>query len=285
VDEPYAHRQHESELGAIDVAARAPAPSLRPHVLRYQGYRERTAQPLRRNEPPQSGATLILSFGPELRLPEAGVRVQSFLAGPDDAFTLTEHDGVADGLQIDLTPFGARRLFGLPPTELARAVVPLDDLLGSASGRLVEQVAAAPGWEDRFALLDRALAARLDDAPPPAGIEWAWRRLVESDGRVTVGELASELGWSRRHFGALFRAQVGLPPKLVARIARFRRALSLLQAGHAGLAEIAYTAGYADQAHLNREVRAFAGTTPTHLIARLLPGGLGIAADLASDGR
>jgi AraC-like DNA-binding protein len=278
-------RRHESELGVAELATRAPHPALRAHVLRLQGYQERTAGPLRRAEPPQGAATLIVSFGPELRLPEAGVRLRSFLAGPDDAFTVTEHDGEAFGLQVDLTPFAAGALFGVEPGELARSVVPLEDAPGRAAVALVERLQRAAGWDERLDAVEAVLGPRLArSAGPPAGVEWAWRRIVASGGRVTVGELAAELGWSRRHFGARFREHVGLPPKLVARIVRFRRALTLLQAGRHGLAEIAYACGYADQAHLSREVRALAATTPTELVSRLLPDGLGVEAERATIG-
>jgi AraC-like DNA-binding protein len=277
---PVSVKRHASGLGELELASRPPHPALRRHVLRIQGYRERTPQPLRRVEPPQGAATLILSFGPALRLPDADMTLGSFVAGPDDAFTLTEHDGEAFGLQVDLTPFGARLLFGLPPGELARSVAPIEDVLGRPGPLLVERLADGGSWEERFAGLEAELVSRLRDAaPPPARVEWAWRRLVDSGGSASVGDLAAEVGWSRRHFGARFREHVGLPPKLVGRIARFRRALAMLQTGSAGLAEIAYACGYADQAHLSREVRAFAGATPTGLAARLLPDGLGIAAD------
>jgi AraC-like DNA-binding protein len=272
--------QHESGLGRLELVSRAVQPALRRHVLRYQGFHERTPRPLRRREPPQAGATVILAFGPRLRLPEAGLSVGSFAAGPDDAFTLTEHDGTSHGIQVDLTPFGAGLLLGLPPGELARAVVPLEDALRDG-GLLVERLAEAPGWDARFDLLDEAIGARLADrASAPLEVEWAWRRLVSSGGRARVGDLAAEIGWSRRHFGARFREHVGLPPKLVARIARFRRALALLQGpGSPALAEVAHACGYADQAHLSRDVRAFAGATPSELVARLLPDGLGVGAE------
>ena len=141
----------------------------------------------------------------------------------------------------------------------------------------------ASGWEERFALLDAVLLRRLDEARPVAPeVEHAWTRLHSCQGAVLIATVAEEVGWSRRHLAARFQAEVGLPPKTVARILRFQRVTQTLrEAGGSGsgLAEVAYACGYADQAHLNRDFRAFAGTTPTDYAARLLPGSAGVTAD------
>jgi AraC-like DNA-binding protein len=90
--------------------------------------------------------------------------------------------------------------------------------------------------------------------------------------------MAQELGWSHKHLVARFQAEVGLPPKRLARILRFERALSGLQRQRSmSLADVALEAGYCDQAHLNRDFRRLAGLTPTEYLARRLPGGGGVA--------
>jgi len=124
------------------------------------------------------------------------------------------------------------------------------------------------------------LLARVRASTPVAPeIEHAWARLDTSRGAVSVAAIAAETGWSRRHLSDRFGAEVGLPPKTVARILRFERVTDALRVQRgAALAEIAYACGYADQAHLNRDFRAFAGTTPTDFVARLIPGGAGVAA-------
>jgi AraC-like DNA-binding protein len=81
---------------------------------------------------------------------------------------------------------------------------------------------------------------------------------------VRVETLARETGWSRRHLSATFAREVGLPPKVFARLARFERAVRLLRAG-GDLADVAYACGYADQPHMNRDFRAFLGAPPSRL--------------------
>jgi AraC-like DNA-binding protein len=75
-----------------------------------------------------------------------------------------------------------------------------------------------------------------------------------------VEQVASDTGWSSRTLQRQCQAVYGYGPAMLRRILRFRRATVLLQAGRSP-ADVAAVAGYADQPHLHREVRAFAGTT------------------------
>ena len=100
-------------------------------------------------------------------------------------------------------------------------------------------------------------------------VAWAWRRLAATCGAVPVGELAAEVGWSRRHLVTRFHQQVGLPPKTAARVIRFAHLLRRFAGTETGKwSRIAAECGYYDQAHMNRDFREFAGTTPTDYLAR-----------------
>jgi AraC-like DNA-binding protein len=248
----------------------APHPSLRGQVLHYCGYRE--DGPVARREVATPAVTVIFAFGSSIDVD--GERFSSFVAGLDAGYSETRHAGAQHGLEVKLSPLAVQALLGVPAPELAGRVVPLDDLLPA---ELTERLADAPGWPERFALLDAELGARLArNHRPPADIALAWRRLAR--GGVSVAGLADELGWSRRHFGERFREHVGLAPKPAARVLRFRRALTLLERDDgARLAEIAVKSGYYDQAHLNRDFRDLAGSAPGDHLARRLPEG-GVAA-------
>jgi AraC-like DNA-binding protein len=83
-------------------------------------------------------------------------------------------------------------------------------------------------------------------------------------GFARISNVQRHTGYSPKHFISLFRDAVGLTPKHYYRVKRFTAALQTI-AGGAGssLAETAASSGYADQSHLTREFRAFAGITPT----------------------
>jgi transcriptional regulator GlxA family with amidase domain len=63
-----------------------------------------------------------------------------------------------------------------------------------------------------------------------------------------------------------FRDHVGLPPKAAARVIRLDRAVAALLSGTPRIAEVAAACGYADQAHLGRELRELGGVTPGQLV-------------------
>jgi AraC-like DNA-binding protein len=78
-----------------------------------------------------------------------------------------------------------------------------------------------------------------------------------------VASLAGRLGWSRKRLAARFNEHVGLPPKTVARIARFDRARTLAEPPRRpDWTRLAAECGYYDQSHLIKEFRAFTGRTP-----------------------
>jgi AraC-like DNA-binding protein len=239
---------------------RAPHPMLRGAVLRYAGYDERSAAPVSRLELPQAKVSVMLNLGDPFAVGHE--RFGSFVAPVDERPALTGFERAARGVQVDLAPWAARALLAVPLAELDGLAVDLGSVLGPEVARLEEQLHEAPGWDARFALLDRALARRLAAAAaPPPDLVRAWGRLRETSGSVRIGTLADELRCSRRHLAARFNEHVGVPPKTVARILRFRRALALLEDG-IDPAATAHACGYSDQPHLNREFRALAHATP-----------------------
>lgn len=108
---------------------------------------------------------------------------------------------------------------------------------------------------------------------------WATRKLLSGAGpdramshaaallnaRLPVAEVAETVGLGERQLHRRALASFGYSPKVLARIQRFQRGLSLARAG-TPLALAAAEAGYFDQAHFAREVRCLAGQPPTHLL-------------------
>lgn len=257
----------------------APTRPLHGLVLGYGGFRDDLPDSTVLREPPSCAVPVIVDLGCGWRVstPADGYRPRhlvGFTAGLHDAHALVEPAGPTAGVQIDLSPLAARRLFRVPMRELTNRVAAIDDLLGPLAGVLRERLGEARSWPERFAMLDEVLMPSLScGAAVSPGVEWAWRRLQSTGGAVSVTWLAAELGWSRKRLVAHFRDEVGLAPKVAARVMRFGAMMSRLRSGRRqSWAELALDLGYFDQAHLAREVRLLAGVTPGELLADLRRG-------------
>jgi AraC-like DNA-binding protein len=174
--------------------------------------------------------------------------------------------GTGDCLQIRLEPAAAVAVLGAS-AELTGTVASFKDVWGRDADRLEERLRATPSWDERFAIATQILGPRLA-AHPRVDREVAhiWRRTLTRQGRVRIDGLADEVGWSRKRLWSRFRSQLGITPKRAARLVRFDHAVHLLAAGR-NPADVATESGYVDQSHLHREIRTFAGLTPTAVAA------------------
>ena len=160
---------------------------------------------------------------------------------------------------------GAAAVLGPPASALANRDTPLGDIWGADP--LSERIAEPASVEARLAAAEAGLAARLADAEPPdPGIVAATRWLARHPaGRIA--ELTALLDTGPRQLHRRFTAAVGYGPKTLQRVLRLQRALALA-ARSPSLAGLAADAGYADQAHMSREVQALTGQSPGALLRR-----------------
>jgi AraC-like DNA-binding protein len=270
----------ETEFGVSTHALRSADPRLQPLLYRpLYGLELRQAGFSSWLEPPRPAVTLMVDLDGSITA-DGRPLPSAWIGGIDERPTLV---GLGGGgfaaVDIELTPLGAYTIIGRPLAELAGTCAALEDVFGAAGHQLAERLRDAHDWNERFDVLEGFLLRRaaVGPAPTPA-VAWAQRRLHLAGGNVRIGELAAELGCSRRYLTSRFTAEVGLTPKAVARQMRFARVRARLERDPAGIAEIATAAGYYDQSHLNRDFRELAGVSPTEFVARLIPGG-GVVGD------
>jgi AraC-like DNA-binding protein len=267
---------------AIDESVRVlPAPALRPFIAFYSGYRQAGVAPGQHRGLPSPFLTVIFTLDdplhlaghPDPRQPPGEYR--TLVGGLHTAPALITHQGYQSGIQLALSPLGARALLGLPAGELAHTDVEGPAVLGRVADGIGERLQAERDWPGRFAVLDRMLT-RVLAAGPAGGVSaevgHSWQRLLTARGGCGVAELAAETGWSDRHLRARFREETGLSPKAAARVIRFdwarRRLLRRVASGAPqALADLAADCGYYDQAHLAREFRDLAGCPPSVWLA------------------
>jgi AraC-like DNA-binding protein len=185
------------------------------------------------------------------------------VAGPDTRPQLTTGPAGARYVGLRFAPGTGPAALGVPADELRDHRVPLEAIWpGAEVRRLTERIADAA---DPAPLLESVAADRMDRAGP---LDPAIRLVVARlRAGATVRSVAGTLGLSPRQLHRRCLTAFGYGPKTLARVLRMSGAVSLA-CGGTPFAAVAAESGYADQAHLSREVRALAGVPLGVLVDR-----------------
>jgi AraC-like DNA-binding protein len=182
-----------------------------------------------------------------------------FVAGPDTRARWHPSAPGTSYVGLRFTRGLGPGLLGVPAHKLRDATPPLRDLWPDADARaLHEQVAGQPA-----AALEQWLERRAESWERPS-LGPAVFDLAA--GGLPVVAMAERLGYGPRQLHRRCLPLFGYGPQHLARVLRLSRALAAARAGEP-LGRVAATAGFADQAHLTREVRDLAGTTPVRLLS------------------
>ncbi|GAA2408186.1 helix-turn-helix transcriptional regulator [Actinomadura vinacea] len=184
-------------------------------------------------------------------------RAEVMVAGPDTGPMPARLEPGELLVGVRLRPGTAPPVLGVPADAMRDGRVPLRELWGADADRLGEALVDAG---DRAAVLAGAVRARMTEGPDPL-VPGLMARLEGA----SVRAVAEGLGVSERQLRRRALAAFGYGPKTLQRILRFQRALALARAGRP-LADVAYAAGYADQAHMANEVRGLSGATIRELL-------------------
>jgi AraC-like DNA-binding protein len=187
----------------------------------------------------------------------AGTRTRSYLVDPRQRTSL---------LGVHFRPGGAFPFLGISPSEIVDAYVQLDELWGCDGRNLLDQLLEARSPGEQFGLLEAALLGRLRRARPGhRAVRAAMASFRREGNDLRVADLAALVGLSRRRFIEVFETEVGVTPKLYARLQRFHRVKYSIATlgGPASWATLALDCGYFDQSHMIRDFVEFSGMSPT----------------------
>ena len=286
---PETHRaSHDDGTDRWEIREADPHPHLAQLVDRYADYQEETGSFSARRELAATSGVMIYVFGDPLEIVGADGRAivlkagEAFIGGAADATSISRNIGPQRGMHIHAPLSTYARIIGAPAAAIANHCFKLGDLIGADADVLGGRLCEAKDSEARYRLLDRFFVARLaatEAAPNRCPVDWAANQLKREDA-PRPGEIAAEIGWSRKHLGRRFADRFGFAPDRFRRLARFERfAAAIAASPEESLAQLASDHGYVDQAHLTRETRQFAAMTPGELRSRLHPAGGGVTDD------
>jgi AraC-like DNA-binding protein len=232
----------------------APKPALAAYVSCFW---ERTSAGQPHRVLPDGAIDIVFSLG------NAGARV----IGPMTTAIVTA-GSPAGVVGVRFRPGAAIDLLGVAGRELRDLAIGAADVWGAAGRTLDARLAEAHERGSAIVAIEAELEARVARTPrPDKRVMRAVAICRAAGGELPIPAVAGRVGVSERQLERLFDQRVGLHPKVFARIVRLERATRGIarlrsRGSVASWARLAVDCGYADQAHLIREFRALAGTTP-----------------------
>ncbi len=179
-------------------------------------------------------------------------------------------NGQIQSFGIFFQPLGLWQLFRIPANELPDRAYKGEDIFGKSIEELWLKLAECTSFGNRVATLESYLLERAARAAGRTATMKAAMYLFKCGGICRIAELAQQSGVSARHFERLFFSDIGMRPKLFARIARFQSALDVkLQTPQRSWLSIAHDFGYHDQMHMIRDFRSLSGAAPERILADL----------------
>jgi AraC-like DNA-binding protein len=221
---------------------------------------------------PDGHVELVFNLGDEVGLAGpafTGLQPDRVVVGPLSKALRLNYRGLVDTLGIRFHPARGAAFLGAFAWELAERLLPLSEVCARLDHTLARLLIDRPNVETEAcrAALDQALVNQLpfglrSDTAVIAAVD----RLTGSDVLPLVKDLAAEAHISARQLQRRFCAAVGMTPKRFVRVVRFARAWQMASIRPQGTwAALAAEHGFADQAHLVREFRAFGAEPPTHI--------------------
>lgn len=248
---------------APQVRFHLPAPPLRPLVTSY--YFVESSGPLEDYTHPEWGNIRFVLRG-DARFGDAAGRGMESLP-PASIFGSTDRTRRFDSgggltLGVGLTPIGWLNLIGRDASRYANRILPLDDALGVKGDMLAEQLAAAPDEAARVALIDWLLQSRVRQGGAYHDAAIRVQAALLDGGIDKAAELAEAMAMEPRTLHRVCRQVFGFAPMRLIRRQRFLRTLVKVRDTLDRPLGQLIDQHYYDQAHFNRDFKAFMGMTP-----------------------
>jgi AraC-like DNA-binding protein len=175
--------------------------------------------------------------------------------------------GTLESFVILFQPSGLHCLFSIPMPELTDQNFDAHSVLGAVVSRLEQHLGECRTFEQRVQVANDFFLGRALKVRGFNGIRAAATRILLGGGESRISALADTAALSIRQFERSFLQQIGMRPKLFARIARFEAALhSKARSAQKSWTDVAHEFGYHDQMHMVHDFEEFTGGTPTSVL-------------------
>jgi AraC-like DNA-binding protein len=175
-----------------------------------------------------------------------------------------------DAFTMAFQPGGIAALFGIPSRQLTDQDFDARDVLGCDIRSLRDRLGEKSTIGERAQIADQYLCARLTDSSHASPVILAARLIHRCRGSLQIARLADKTALGVRQFERRFAQEIGISPKLYARIVRFESALRLKSMNPAlRWTDVACLLGYFDHMHMIHDFKRLSDDTPTGIIDQL----------------
>ncbi|MFT3827502.1 MAG: helix-turn-helix transcriptional regulator [Chitinophagaceae bacterium] len=217
---------------------------------------------------PDGCMELIFHYGDQYKkyhtTDNADLQPHSFIHGQLTGFMEIEATGNTGIFSVRFHPGGLRPFIPFGLDEITDTYISIKDCWNKEGDILEDRMLNAVSNAERINILEsfllQKLATRHSYNPV---IDQCVKTIIHHHGNITVDQLATSMHIGRRHLERQFIAQVGLSPKLLARITRFQQVLNIIESNqHHNLTSVAHQGGFYDQAHFIKDFKEFTGLNP-----------------------
>lgn len=177
-----------------------------------------------------------------------------------------DEDVAAETIGIEFNPQGAYRFFHFPLHDIQNQIYSLNDLIGAKAKELTEQINNAISLQQKTAILQWFLMKQfsLQDTDPI--FEYCIEKIMASKGRITIRELEKKTGYSSRWLNVKFNDKLGVSPKNLSSIIRFKTYYQMFISGdEKSFSRNDFYESYYDQSHFIKDFKRFTGLPPSKL--------------------
>jgi AraC-like DNA-binding protein len=193
----------------------------------------------------------------------------STITGPQSEFFVLDKSQQDELIGVHFKPGGAYPFFGAPTDKFLNSHISLDDVWRGAAESFRSQLLEASTVNEKFQVLELRLLERLANSSVrhPA-VAFALQELQRSSA-PSLAAIATTANLSSKRLTQLFSREVGVTPKLFARLQRFQNCLKRIEKRQSiDWLEIALGSGYYDQAHFNHDFLEFTGMNPSSYLKK-----------------
>jgi AraC-like DNA-binding protein len=219
----------------------------------------------------------IVHFGDAflMRESDGSLRQQdsSLLAGPTNCPIELQPTGAVGMVGVRFRPGRARYFFPIPWSQLLNNAVSIANISLRDVEETSYRVRETIGHEGKLQLLaDRLLKRRTGPKSGDGALDHALDLLNQTRGLMGIAQISRITEQSERTLERRFKSAVGVSPKELARIIRFRTVFDRIDQNQAvNWSQVAARSGFFDQPHLIRDFKHFAGCTPAEFLRRKQP--------------